>query len=286
MQRHKEPPGQQFEKDVKLQLEWDDDRRFDQALPVGLASPMAIPELGLAYQVLNTVADVDPNWKTGSEDRLHKGDEILAIRFYPGRDWLTLIGEQWAGAWARLQLPIEVKKVTLRVKRDKEVKEITLVPAEDATWPLTDRGLILMRDVRRQKADDLLGAMAMGFRDTHTIMMGIFRSLRSMITGRIDFVKNVGGPITIGYQAYQVAGIDFWEFVFFIGLISVNLAVINFLPIPVLDGGHMVFLIYEKIRGKPASEGVRVGLTYLGLALILGLMVFVTYLDIAKLKLF
>ena len=51
---------------------------------------------------------------------------------------------------------------------------------------------------------------------------------------------------------------DFGEFVFFLGLISINLAVVNFLPIPVLDGGHMVFLIYEKIRGKPASEGVRI----------------------------
>ena len=57
---------------------------------------------------------------------------------------------------------------------------------------------------------------------------------------------------------------------------------INFLPIPVLDGGHMVFLIYEKIRGKPASEGVRVGLTYVGLALILGLMIFVIAIDFSK----
>jgi regulator of sigma E protease len=58
--------------------------------------------------------------------------------------------------------------------------------------------------------------------------------------------------------------------------------VINFLPIPVLDGGHMVFLIYEKLRGKPASEAVRVGATYAGLALILSLMVFVIYLDLTR----
>ena len=58
---------------------------------------------------------------------------------------------------------------------------------------------------------------------------------------------------------------------------------VNFLPIPVLDGGHMVFLIYEKIRGKPASEGVRVATTYAGLALILSLMVFVLYQDIWRL---
>jgi len=68
----------------------------------------------------------------------------------------------------------------------------------------------------------------------------------------------------IGTVAFHIAGRDFWEFLFFLGLISVNLAVVNFLPIPVLDGGHMVFLIYEKIRGKQAPESVRVAATYAG----------------------
>ena len=62
-------------------------------------------------------------------------------------------------------------------------------------------------------------------------------------------------------------------------MISVNLAVINFLPIPLLDGGHMVFLLYELIRRKPASERVIVAFTYLGLIFILSLMFFVLALD-------
>jgi regulator of sigma E protease len=76
---------------------------------------------------------------------------------------------------------------------------------------------------------------------------------------------------------------DLYEFLFFLGMISVNLAVINFMPIPVLDGGHMVFLIYEGIRKKPASEAVRIWATYVGLAMILCLMIFVLYLDISRL---
>jgi regulator of sigma E protease len=110
-------------------------------------------------------------------------------------------------------------------------------------------------------------------------MMQVFQTLRGMITGRLS-VKNLGGPITIAKTAYRIAGYDMWEFIFFLGLISVNLAVINFLPIPVLDGGHMVFLLYEKILRRPASEAVRVGATYAGLAIILSLMVFVIYLDL------
>jgi regulator of sigma E protease len=103
-----------------------------------------------------------------------------------------------------------------------------------------------------------------------------------MITGRID-IENLGGPLTIAYGTYRFASMDFADLVFFLGLISINLAVVNFLPIPVLDGGHMVFLIYEKIRGQPASEGVRIAATYFGLVMILSLMCFVLYLDMMRL---
>jgi regulator of sigma E protease len=173
--------------------------------------------------------------------------------------------------------------MTVEVLRDGKEIELELLAKRDLTWPLTDeRGLIFSPDLRRQKADNFFEAVGMGFKDTYDNMTQVYQNLRGMITGRISF-KNLGGPITIARVAYRIAGYDFWEFLFFIGMISVNLAVINFLPIPVLDGGHMVFLIYEKIRGKPASEGVRVAATYAGLALILCLMILVIYMDIARL---
>jgi regulator of sigma E protease len=90
------------------------------------------------------------------------------------------------------------------------------------------------------------------------------------------------GPIGIAQTAFGLAGEDFDQFLIFLGIIGVNLAVINFLPIPVLDGGHMAFLIYEWVRGKPAPEGVRVAATYIGLAAILALMVLVIYLDVRR----
>lgn len=65
----------------------------------------------------------------------------------------------------------------------------------------------------------------------------------------------------------------------FLTFLSANLAVINFLPIPLLDGGHIVLLLYEGVRGKPASERVQVVLAYIGLAFILTLMVWVLGLD-------
>ena len=93
----------------------------------------------------------------------------------------------------------------------------------------------------------------------------------------------MSGPLTIANVSYNIAVDDLWQFILFIGMINVNLAVINFLPIPVLDGGHMVFLGYEAIRGKPAPESVLVGAMYTGFALILALMCFVIYLDVRRL---
>ena len=71
--------------------------------------------------------------------------------------------------------------------------------------------------------------------------------------------------------------------IYFLGILSINLAVLNFLPIPPLDGGQMAFLIAEKVRGRPLPESAVVAVTYLGLALVLGLMIFVNFQDIFKL---
>src|SRR5262249_44037536 len=87
------------------------------------------------------------------------------------------------------------------------------------------------------------------------------------------------GPVGIATIGYQVAGEGFFRFLFFLGLISVSLAVINFLPIPLLDGGHMAFLSYEWVRGKPAPEQVQAAFMYLRLLIILSLMVFAFYVD-------
>jgi regulator of sigma E protease len=107
-----------------------------------------------------------------------------------------------------------------------------------------------------------------------------------MITNRLSPTKNLRGPIDIASTAKTIAGEDLTMFILFLGIISINLAVVNFLPIPVLDGGHMVFLIYEKVRGKPASENLRLAATYLGLILILSLMGFVVYLDLDRRSVF
>jgi len=104
--------------------------------------------------------------------------------------------------------------------------------------------------------------------------------LKSLVKGDISFNKNTTGPFRIATTAYNVAGDSLPKFILFLAILSVNLAVINFLPIPVLDGGHMVFLLYEKFRGRPAPESVRVAATFAGVAVICSLMLYVIVLDV------
>jgi regulator of sigma E protease len=285
LNRHREGAGDQFE-EVIADLVWDPAYTYEQNPPMSPASPLAIPELGLAYQVQTTVVKADPagklqdgdvikNIKTKYAEGLGKAEWAASKRDLGSEEWAT-IGNSLASQTA------EIKSVTLRVQRGKETIEVEVEPTLDKTWPIRERGWFLSQDLRRQRADTVLDAMSMGVRDTRRFMVQILQSLRQMVTGRVDF-RGLGGPIMIAGAAYSYAGYDVWEFVFFLAMISVNLAVINFLPIPILDGGHMVFLMYEGLRGKPPSEGVRIGASYVGLAFLLGLMAMVFYLDISRL---
>ena len=160
--------------------------------------------------------------------------------------------------------------------------EFSLTLQDDPKWPQADRGIGFQHDIRLQKADSLLEALQLGLHRTIRTVRMIYQHLYAMASGRVS-PFTMSGPISISRISYNIAGENFWQFILFLGMINVNLAVINFLPIPVLDGGHMVFLIYEKIRGKPAPESVLRTALYVGLAAILSLMVFVLYLDVKRL---
>jgi regulator of sigma E protease len=131
----------------------------------------------------------------------------------------------------------------------------------------------------KRKADSIGQAVAMGGRYTVNSVEDIYLTLRGLFTRDIS-PKGLSGPIGIARVAYTFASVSLPHFVLFLGMISINLAVINFLPIPVLDGGHMVFLLWEGIFRRKPSDSVVATATYCGLAFELGLMVFVLYLDL------
>jgi regulator of sigma E protease len=106
--------------------------------------------------------------------------------------------------------------------------------------------------------------------------------LGKMITASIS-PENLGGPIAIAQLAGRTAELGFASFCAFLALISVNLGVLNLMPIPILDGGHLAYLVVEKLRGRPLSLKVMERTQMIGLALIIMLMVFAFYNDLSRL---
>ncbi len=283
-----DPGNHPAQKKITLHLLWQEGWEQRQDEPLSLSDPLVVGGLGIAYRVNTTVEAVDPNSPAGKRG-IRKDDKIVAVRFYdagkkqadeskPQKKWSELRADQWAAVFNKLKFK-DIPELDLRIERGKE--EFTLEAMEDETWPRDDRGLLLVSARQRQKADNLGQALAMGVSETWNFTSQIFDSLQAIVTGRVS-VENMMGPLGIAQTAFGLAGEDFDQFLIFLGIIGINLAVINFLPIPVLDGGHMAFLIYEWVRGKPAPESVRIAATYIGLAMIASLMILVIYLDVKR----
>jgi membrane-associated protease RseP (regulator of RpoE activity) len=279
-------------------VEWDERWDDDREAALGPASPLPIPQLGVAYWVLSQIVEVKPG-SPAAKAGLKKDDTLKEYRWRKFSEfskelswdkWRPLeskrnddvVYDRWAMPFTALQSS-DYKELQVKIKRpDEEVKEpITLIPVEDRSWPLLSRGIRWLDDFKLQKADSLTEALVMGGRETRDMIVLMYLQLRSLATGRVS-VKGVGGPIEIGMQGFLWAQTGNFELLLFLGIISINLAVVNFLPIPILDGGHMVFLIYEKLRGRPPTEKARAIATYIGLATIGFLMLFVFYQDIQK----
>ena len=124
-------------------------------------------------------------------------------------------------------------------------------------------------------------ALGRSFADTFGLVKLTIVSVGKMISGSIS-ADNLGGPIMIAQMAGEQAKAGAVNFVWFIALLSVNLGIINLFPIPVLDGGHLVFFGIEAVTGKQVSDRLREKMTQFGAALLVVLMVFVFYNDILR----
>ncbi len=127
-----------------------------------------------------------------------------------------------------------------------------------------------------------LEAMERAFKDTYMLTELTILSVVKMVSGSVSS-KNLGGPIMIAQMAGEQARAGLQNFAFFIALLSVNLGIINLFPIPVLDGGHLLFFGIEAITGKSVNDKLREKMIQFGAAMLVALMVFVFYNDIIRL---
>ena len=136
---------------------------------------------------------------------------------------------------------------------------------------------------QRVSSSNPVAATVMGLKKTWTFVLQTYITLLRIGQRGVP-VSQLQGPLGIANLGTRTTHDLGWPYLmFFLGLISVNLVVINFLPIPVVDGGHMVFLIIEKLRGQPVPAKVQAAATYAGLFLILGIFLMTLYFDIARL---
>jgi len=260
---------------------------------------VSIPAMGIAYSVENSIAAVQadgPAAKAG----LKPGDVIVKAELIPpdnasvrqlpfgatyvdkGLNELVTLDHKeepqtWPAFFEALQSLLPGGKVELTLA-DRTV--VSLEPTPAVGWFYPKRGFRFEVKTFFSGGQSLATALRLGTRETIDAMTMVYRFLGKL--GRQVSLKALGGPGTIVDMAYQSASQGFPDLLIFLTIIGANLAVINFLPIPVLDGGHMVFLAYEGITGKPPNEKVQVALTYLGLLLILALMVWVLWLDVER----
>ena len=128
---------------------------------------------------------------------------------------------------------------------------------------------------------NILDAIKFGFLATYRVISGSLRGLFEMINGSIS-AKHVSGPIGIAHAISDVSKNGFISFLSLVGLISTGIGIINLFPLPILDGGHLLLLLYEKVFSKKPSHNFMQFFTFIGIFLLLSLMIFATYNDLLR----
>lgn len=206
--------------------------------------------------------------------------EKLGIR--PGDELLSLGGETLKG-WEhllRLMATSEGKETKIQWRRDNQTFSESFHPMKDEKGALGRIGIRLKEKSEIQKYG-LLGSCQMGSYKALIMIQRIYLTLRGLFTQKVS-TETVGGIIMIAQATYESAKLGLGKLLYFIGILSLQLAILNALPVPALDGGHLFFLGIEKLKGSPLSERTMAIAQYIGIALLLSLVIYATRNDILR----
>jgi regulator of sigma E protease len=209
---------------------------------------------------------------------LSKGDHIIAADGKPISDWLD---------WVKYIQAHPEQEMTVELIRNDLVKKISLIPQKN----INDDGQVIGYIGAANKPPiELFGretysffpALIKAVERTWDMSWLTLRVLGKLITGQASY-KNLSGPISIAKFAGDSAESGVATFLWFLGIVSVSLGVLNLLPIPILDGGHLMYYLIEFVKGSPVSEAAQIIGQQIGFALLLCLMILVFYNDIVRL---
>jgi len=215
----------------------------------------------------------------GAKAGLRPGDLVIRADGDTVRSWNDLLLKLWSSAG---------KPVHLAVLRDASVVDLTVTPraqTEDdsaSARPRTYGFIGAEGDFPEIKQRlPVTTAVRVGAAQTGRQIELVLGSLKRLVLGQAS-MKEVGGPIMIAQVSGQAVRLGIDRFLMFMAFFSISLAVLNLLPIPVLDGGHAMFLIAEGIRRKPLSPQLRLRLTQVGMLIVLAIMVLALSNDVLR----
>jgi regulator of sigma E protease len=209
-----------------------------------------------------------------------KDKPAYKIGLQPGDKIVSINGTQTA-KWADLTKIIHTspdKELLVKIERKGELRELKVTPQTD---PQTKQGLIGIQGTQAFAKKGTLESAVFGMQRTVDFTKFIMLSLFQMITGKIP--ADVGGPVAIVNAIGEGAAQGFANLLGLTGMLSIQLGLLNLFPIPALDGSRLVFLAVEGLRGKPLDPAKENFIHLIGFALLLLLMVFITYNDILRL---
>lgn len=299
------------EKNEVLEITPDDQPGWSE-IPRSLTAPLPIPAIGAAYHVqprIKKVIEGSEASATSEQKAFAENQKIVKVQLeHPDPKNITAdaLGDatqptfvidlenpksdseepeevNWAAVFYQIQ-SVPDRNVHIFVgdgpAGGKGFSRTLKQKVAEEDWYLPIRGIRYWEpQTELRKADSWGQAISMGVRHTRNSAINICLTLRSLFRGDLS-PRSLSGPVGIVNIGYKVADQGTTDLILFLGFLSINLAVLNFLPIPVLDGGHMVFLIWEGVTRRKPSPKVIGWAHAAGLMFIILLFVFVLYLDI------
>ncbi len=228
--------------------------------------------------IVSSVQVGSPADKSGIES----GDQIIRVGDNVIRTWYELVEEISS---------IPDKETSLTIKRNGTSFSVpaSIGSVQDELGMKIGRIGIARISSNEEIPDEFLvitkkgpiESFALGIKETYNFTVLILDSIGKMITGSIS-AENIGGPIQIAVLSGSAAKAGLVSFISMIALLSINLGLVNLLPVPILDGGQLVLIAAEKIKGSPLSKGFIEFAYRIGLLLVIGLMAFAVFNDITR----